>query len=150
MNNMSQIMKQAKEMQDKMAEIQRKIESQEIEGSSGGGVIKVVINGKNEVKSVKIDESLINKEELEVLEDLLVAALNDANQKLKENAASQMSSLSDGMGLPPGMKLPFKMASSSLVELIGLFSKLPSLGSRSARRVVLHLLKKKNINSKIN
>ena len=107
MNNMSQIMKQAKEMQDKMAEIQRKIESQEIEGSSGGGVIKVVINGKNEVKSVKIDESLINKEELEVLEDLLVAALNDANQKLKENAASQMSSLSDGMGLPPGMKLPF-------------------------------------------
>ena len=104
---MSQIMKQAKEMQDKMAEIQRKIESQEIEGSSGGGVIKVVINGKNEVKSVKIDESLINKEELEVLEDLLVAALNDANQKLKENAASQMSSLSDGMGLPPGMKLPF-------------------------------------------
>ena len=107
MNNMSQIMKQAKEMQDKMAEIQRKIESQEIEGSSGGGVIKVIINGKNEVKSVKIDESLINKEELEVLEDLLVAALNDANQKLKENAASQMSSLSDGMGLPPGMKLPF-------------------------------------------
>ena len=104
---MSQIMKQAKEMQDKMAEIQRKIESQEIEGSSGGGVIKVVINGKNEVKSVKIDESLINKEELEVLEDLLVAALNDANQKLKENAASQMSSLSDGMGLPPCMKLPF-------------------------------------------
>ena len=56
MNNMSQIMKQAKEMQDKMAEIQRKIESQEIEGSSGGGVIKVIINGKNEVKSVKIDE----------------------------------------------------------------------------------------------
>ena len=107
MNNMSQIMKQAKEMQDKMAEIQRKIESQEIEGSSGGGVIKVIIKGKNEVKSVKIDESLINKEELEVLEDLLVAALNDANQKLKENAASQMSSLSDGMGLPPGMKLPF-------------------------------------------
>ena len=107
MNNMSQIMKQAKEMQDKMAEIQRKIESQEIEGSSGGGVIKVIINGKNEVKSVKIDESLINKEELEVLEDLLVAALNDANQKLKENAASQMGSLSDGMGLPPGMKLPF-------------------------------------------
>ena len=107
MNNMSQIMKQAKEMQDKMARFREKLSHKRLRVPRGGGVIKVIINGKNEVKSVKIDESLINKEELEVLEDLLVAALNDANQKLKENAASQMSSLSDGMGLPPGMKLPF-------------------------------------------
>ncbi len=107
MNNMSQIMKQAKVMQDKMAEMQKKIEEQEVEGISGGGVIKVVMNGKNEVKSLNIDSTLIKADESEVLEDLLIAAMNDANKKLKENAASQMSSLSDGMGLPPGMKLPF-------------------------------------------
>ena len=107
MNNMSQIMKQAKVMQDKMAEMQKKIEEQEVEGSSGGGVIKVLVNGKNEIKSLKIDPTLINAEEVEVLEDLLIAAINDANKKLKESAANQMNSLSDGMGLPPGMKLPF-------------------------------------------
>lgn len=107
MNNMSQIMKQAKAMQDKMTEMQKKIEEQEVEGSSGGGVIKVLVNGKNEIKSLKIDPTLINAEEVEVLEDLLIAAINDANKKLKESAANQMGSLSDGMGLPPGMKLPF-------------------------------------------
>ena len=107
MNNMSQIMKQAKAMQDKMAEMQKKIEEQEVEGSSGGGVIKVIVNGKNEIKSLKIDPTLINPQEVEVLEDLLVAAMNDANKKLKESASNQMSSLSDGLGLPPGMKLPF-------------------------------------------
>ena len=93
-------------MQDKMTEMQKKIEEQEVEGSSGGGVIKVLVNGKNEIKSLKIDPTLINAEEVEVLEDLLIAAINDANKKIKE-AANQMSSLSDGMGLPPGMKLPF-------------------------------------------
>lgn len=107
MNNMSQIMKQAKAMQDKMTEMQKKIEEQEVEGSSGGGVIKVIVNGKNEIKSLKIDPTLINPQEVEVLEDLLVAAMNDANKKLKESASNQMSSLSDGMGLPPGVKLPF-------------------------------------------
>ena len=107
MNNMSQIMKQAKAMQDKMAEMQKKIEEQEVEGSSGGGVVKVLVNGKNEIKSLKIDPTLINAEEVEVLEDLLIAAINDANKKLKESASNQMRSLSDGMGLPPGMKLPF-------------------------------------------
>lgn len=104
---MSQIMKQAKVMQDKMAEMQKKIEEQEVEGSSGGGVVKVLINGKNEIKRLKIDPTLINSDEVEVLEDLLIAAVNDANKKLKENATNQMSTLSDGMGLPPGMKLPF-------------------------------------------
>ena len=107
MNNMSQIMKQAKAMQDKMTEMQKKIEEQEVEGSSGGGVVKVIVNGKNDIKSLKIDPTLVNAEEVEVLEDLLIAAINDANKKLKESASNQMSSLSDGMGLPPGMTLPF-------------------------------------------
>ena len=69
MNNMSQIMKQAKAMQDKMAEMQKKIEEQEVEGSSGGGVIKVLVNGKNEIKSLKIDPTLINAEGTEALEE---------------------------------------------------------------------------------
>jgi DNA-binding YbaB/EbfC family protein len=107
MNNMSQIMKQAKAMQEKMAEMQKKIESEEVEGTSGGGAVKLTINGKNEVKGLKIDPSLVNAEEVEVLEDLIIAAMNDANKKVKENAANQLGTLSEGMGLPPGMKLPF-------------------------------------------
>ena len=104
MNNMSQIMKQAKAMQDKMAELQKKIEETEIEGSSGGGAVKIVMNGKHEVIKIVIDKSIINPEESEVL---MAAAINDANKKIAENTNSQLGSISSGMGLPPGMKLPF-------------------------------------------
>ena len=107
MNNMSQIMKQAKAMQDKMAEVQKKIEETEIEGSSGGGAVKVIMNGKHEMKKIKIDKSLLNSEESEVLEDLIIAAINDVNKKISENMNEQLGSISSGMGLPPGMKLPF-------------------------------------------
>ncbi|MEE2695144.1 MAG: YbaB/EbfC family nucleoid-associated protein [Pseudomonadota bacterium] len=107
MNNMSQIMKQAKAMQEKMAEMQKKIEDTEIEGSSGGGVVKVLMNGKHELKKINIDPSLMSSEEKEVLEDLIVAAINDVNKKIAENMNNQLGSLSGGMGLPPGMKLPF-------------------------------------------
>ncbi len=107
MTNISQIMKQAKVMQEKMAEVQKKIEEAEVEGSSGGGAVKVLVNGKHNVKKVTIDPSLIDKNEVEVLEDLLVAALNDATNKISENMSSQLSSISGGMDLPPGMKLPF-------------------------------------------
>ena len=107
MNNMSQIMKQAKAMQEKMAEMQKKIEQTEVEGTSGGGAVKVLINGKHEVKKINIDKSLIDPNESEVLEDLIIAALNDANKKIVENTNNQLGSISSGMGLPPGMKLPF-------------------------------------------
>ncbi len=107
MNNMSQIMKQAKEMQEKMNEVQKKIEEMEVEGSSGGGAIKVIMNGKHELKKISIDKSIINPEESEVLEDLIVAALNDANKKVSESTNEQLGSISGGMQLPPGMKLPF-------------------------------------------
>ena len=106
MNNMSQIMKQAKAMQDKMFEIQ-KIENMEVEGTSGGGAVKVVMNGKHELKKINIDKSLLNAEEIEVLEDLIIAAVNDVNKKINEDMNSQLGSLSGGLGLPPGMKLPF-------------------------------------------
>lgn len=107
MNNMSQIMKQAKAMQEKMAEMQKKIEETEIEGSSGGGAVKIVMNGKHEVKNLFIDPSIVNSDEKEVLEDLIIAALNDANKKIAENTNDQLGSISGGMGLPPGLKLPF-------------------------------------------
>ncbi|MAI76480.1 MAG: YbaB/EbfC family nucleoid-associated protein [Pelagibacteraceae bacterium TMED65] len=107
MNNMSQIMKQAKAMQDKMSEIQKKIENMESEGTSGGGAVKVVMNGKHEIKKINIDPSLIDPNEVEVLEDLIVAAINDVNKKINEDMNSQLGSLSGGLGLPPGMKLPF-------------------------------------------
>ena len=84
MNNMSQIMKQAKAMQDKMSEIQKKIENMESEGTSGGGAVKVVMNGKHEIKKINIDPSLIDPNEVEVLEDLIVAAINDVNKKINE------------------------------------------------------------------
>ena len=109
MNNMSQIMKQAKAMQEKMAEMQKKIEETEIEGSSGGGAVKIVMNGKHEVKNLFIDPSIVNSDEKEVLEDLIIAALNDVNKKIAENTNDQLGSISGGMGLPPGLKLPFQM-----------------------------------------
>ena len=107
MKNMSQIMKQAKAMQEKMAEMQKKIEETEIEGSSGGGAVKIVMNGKHEVKNLFIDPSIVNSDEKEVLEDLIIAALNDVNKKIAENTNDQLGSISGGMGLPPGLKLPF-------------------------------------------
>ena len=107
MNNMSLIMKQAKAMQEKMAEMQKKIEETEIEGSSGGGAVKIVMNGKHEVKNLFIDPSIVNSDEKEVLEDLIIAALNDVNKKIAENTNNQLGSISGGMGLPPGLKLPF-------------------------------------------
>ena len=107
MTNISQIMKQAKEMQEKMAEVQKKVEETEVEGSSGGGAVKITINGKHIVKKVSIDTKLVDKEEIEVLEDLLVAAFNDGTKKISENMSNQLGSISGGMGLPPGMKLPF-------------------------------------------
>ena len=107
MNNMSQLMKQAKAMQEKMAEMQKKIEDTEIEGSSGGGAVKIVMNAKHEVKNLFIDPSIVNSDEKEVLEDLIIAALNDVNKKIAENTNDQLGSISGGMGLPPGLKLPF-------------------------------------------
>ncbi len=107
MTNISQIMKQAKEMQEKMAEVQKKIEQSEVEGSSGGGAVKVIMDGKHSLKKINIDSNLVDKDEVEVLEDLIVAAINDANKKISENMSNQLGSISSGMGLPPGMKLPF-------------------------------------------
>ena len=107
MNNFNNMIKQAQDLQKKMAEAQEKVETLEAEGISGGGIVKITINGKNNVTSVKIDETAIDKNEKEILEDLIVAAFNDARDKIQRKIADEMSSLTGGIKLPPGMKLPF-------------------------------------------
>ena len=107
MNNFNNMIKQAQDLQKKMAEAQEKVETLEAEGISGGGIVKITINGKNNVTSVNIDETAIDKNEKETLEDLIVAAFNDARDKIQRKIADEMSSLTGGIKLPPGMKLPF-------------------------------------------
>lgn len=107
MVNLGNMMKQAQELQKKMAEAQNKLNEIEVEGTSGGGLVKVIATAKGSFKTISIDESLIKIEEKEILEDLIIAAINDAKQKGENAAQEQMKSLTGGLPLPPGMKLPF-------------------------------------------
>lgn len=105
--NLQKMMKQAQQMQQKMAEMQAKLEEEESEGSAGGGMVKIVLTGKSEMKKISIDESLLDKEEKDMLEDLIIAAFNDAKKKVEDNVNSKMADITGGMNLPAGMKLPF-------------------------------------------
>ena len=107
MNNFNDMMKKAQEMQKKVQEIQDTLSNLEVEGNSGGGMVKIVMNCKNEVKKINIDPSLIKQDEKEIMEDLIVAALNDAKSKAEEKSQEEMKKLTGGLGLPPGMKMPF-------------------------------------------
>ncbi|SMF07609.1 hypothetical protein SAMN06265365_102238 [Tistlia consotensis] len=107
MKNLGQLMKQAQQMQSKMAELQEKLAEQELEGQAGGGMVRVTVNGKNEVKAVKIDPSLVDPNDVEVLEDLILAAFNDARAKVERFSQEAMKELTGGLSLPPGMNLPF-------------------------------------------
>ena len=107
MNNFSDMMKKAQEMQKKMQEIQDTLSNLEVEGTSGGGIVKIIMNCKNEVKKIDIDPSIIKNDEKEVMEDLIIAALNDAKSKAEEKSQEEMKKLTGGLGLPPGMKMPF-------------------------------------------
>jgi nucleoid-associated protein EbfC len=107
MKNLGNLMKQAQQMQSKMAEMQEKLASLEVTGQSGGGMVVATLGGKGDVRRVKIDKSLVDPNDVEVLEDLLVAALNDARAKVDAVTADQMREMTGGLNLPPGMKLPF-------------------------------------------
>lgn len=107
MKNLSQMLKQAQEMQSKMAEMQTALAELEVVGQSGGGFVTVTVNGKGELKRVKIDPKLANPNEVEVLEDLIVAAATDAKSKADAQVQEQMAKLTGGLQLPPGFKLPF-------------------------------------------
>ena len=105
--NLQKMMKQAQQMQTRMAEVQQELEAREVDGSAGGGMVKVTINGKGQVLKLDVDKSLIDPEDKEMLEDTVIAAFNDAKAKLDDAVNSEMKKVTGGMSLPPGMKLPF-------------------------------------------
>ena len=107
MKDFGEMMKQAAGLQSRMKEIQEKIAEMEVEGVSGGGMVKIVLNGKGFAKAVAIERALIKEDEAEVLEDLIAAAINDAKSKLEIQSQEEMKGLTEGLPLPPGMKLPF-------------------------------------------
>lgn len=107
MKNIAQMMKQAQQIQQKMADLQTEMEALEVVGKSGGGMVQVTLNGKGEAKKVLIDPALVKPEDAEVLEDLIVAAINDAKSKSEEIMRDKMQELTGGLPLPPGMQLPF-------------------------------------------
>jgi DNA-binding YbaB/EbfC family protein len=105
MKNFAQMMKQAQELQGRMADMQAEMERTTCEGRAGGGMVVVTLNGKGEMAGVKIDASLLKPEEGEILEDLISAAHADAKAKADEAMKEKMQSLTGGLPLPPGLKL---------------------------------------------
>jgi len=100
------MMKQAQKMQETMAKVQEELANTEVTGESGGGLVNVVMTCKHEVKRVNIDDSIMGDDK-EMLEDLVAAAINDAVHKAEEETQQRMSGLTEGLGLPAGMKMPF-------------------------------------------
>ena len=107
MKNFGQLMKQAQAMQEKMAEMQQQLEAMEVTGSAGGGLVQLTLSGKGDLKRLKIDKSLADPQEVEVLEDLVVAAFSDARAKVNAHSEEEMRKLTGGLSLPGGFKLPF-------------------------------------------
>ena len=107
MKNIMGMMKQAQELQQKMQDAQAEIAELEIEGSAGAGMVEVRLSGKGDIRGIKIDPSLINPDDVEMLEDLIMAAHNDAKSKSEAAIAEKMQSVAGGLNLPEGLKLPF-------------------------------------------
>jgi DNA-binding YbaB/EbfC family protein len=107
MKNLGQMMKQAQAMQAKMQEMQAALERAEVTGAAGGGMITVTVTGKGEMRRIKIDPKLADPNEVGMLEDLIVAAVNDARGKAEQLKEAEMAKLTGGLQLPPGFKLPF-------------------------------------------
>ncbi len=107
MKNLAGLMKQASQMQAKMAEMQAKLDAAEVEGEAGAGMVRVTLSGKSELKRVKIDPKLLDPAEAEMVEDLIIAAHADAKRKVEEIMAQEMRDATGGIELPGGMKLPF-------------------------------------------
>ncbi|MGD9264871.1 MAG: YbaB/EbfC family nucleoid-associated protein [Lysobacterales bacterium] len=103
--NIAGLMQQAQKMQQEMQKAQQELANMEVTGQAGGGMVSVVMNGQHAVKRVTIDPTLAD--DIEMLEDLVVAATNDAVNRIKESTEKQMAEMTQGMSLPPGFKLPF-------------------------------------------
>jgi len=107
MKNLGNLMKQAKEMQGKMAEMQASLENHELTGVAGAGMVEVTLNGKGAMRGIKIDPSIVDPEDKEMLEDLIKAAHADARSKVDAYSQEKMKDMTGGLDLPPGMSLPF-------------------------------------------
>ncbi len=107
MKNLAGMMKQAQQMQQKMADMQARLEAAEIEGVAGAGLVRLVLTGKGTLKSIKIDPKLADPSDMDMLEDLVVAAHENAASKLEELKETETRNAMGGINLPPGMKLPF-------------------------------------------
>jgi hypothetical protein len=107
MKNLAGMMKQAQQMQSKMQDMQEKLEAMELTGEAGAGLVKVTMNGKSEMRKIKIDPSIVAPADTELLEDLILAATRDAKAKVEAAAAEELQKVTGGLQLPPGMKLPF-------------------------------------------
>lgn len=106
MFNMGNVMKQAQMLQERMQKVQEEIAAMECTGEAGAGLVKVTLNGKHEARKLEIDPSLFN-EDKEMCEDLIVAAINDANRRIEEQSQEKLNSVTAGIPIPPGMKMPF-------------------------------------------
>jgi hypothetical protein len=107
MKNLAGLMKQASQMQSKMQELQARLDSMEITGAAGAGLVEVVLSGRGELRRVKIDPKVVDPTAVDMLEDLLVAAHADAKRRIEAASAEELQKLTGGLQLPPGMKLPF-------------------------------------------
>lgn len=107
MVNFNQFLKQAQTMQKKMQELQEQMSNTEYVGKAGGELVNVIVTGRGEIRKIEIDSSLLKAEEKEILEDLIIAAFNDAKQKVDHDSEQNMTGAFGNIGLPPGLKLPF-------------------------------------------
>ncbi|MEJ6396949.1 YbaB/EbfC family nucleoid-associated protein [Yoonia sp. 208BN28-4] len=107
LGDMAKMMKSAQEMQGKMAQMQEDLDLITVQGESGAGLVKATATAKGELKGLDIDPSIFNGDDKEVVEDLILAAIKDAQQKAQERSQEEMSKMAEGLGLPPGMNLPF-------------------------------------------
>jgi nucleoid-associated protein EbfC len=107
MTNIVQMMQKASKMKQLMQEMQARVQKMEIPGEAGGGLVRCKVTGRFELKSLKIDPSLIKAEESDVMEDMIIAAVNDARNKAEKVMAEETQKIMNDMGLPPGLDLPF-------------------------------------------
>ena len=100
MHNLGNIMKQAKKMQERMGKLQQELEARTVEAQAGGGMVKVVVNGKFEIVSLQIEKDVVNPDDIEMLQDLIVAAVNEGIRKTQEMTSQEMSKITGGLNIP--------------------------------------------------
>jgi len=150
MPDIMKLMQQFQKIQGELKKAQKEISLQKVSGSSGGGMVEVTLNGNFEVVDVRIEESLLKEKDIQMLNDLVLAAVNDGIKKVKELTKERMRGLTGGLNIPEDYLkfLVYKMYSvKSLNKLIGELSKLPGIGEKSAQRIAFFILKERKENA---